>query len=70
MKKINGLMLSTLTAAFLVGCGGGGGSSSSTPTVTTTDITVERGAIWGATVTDATGKSAVQKVGEIGRAHV
>ena len=64
MKKINGLVLSTLTAAFLVGCGGGGGSSSSTPTVTTTDITVERGAIWGATVTDATGKSAVQKVGD------
>lgn len=43
MKKINGLVLSTLTAAFLVGCGGGGSSSTSstttetptTPTVTT-----------------------------------
>lgn len=37
MKKINGLVLSTLTAAFLVGCGGG--SSSETPTTTTTTAT-------------------------------
>ena len=29
MKKINGLVISALTAAFLVGCGGGGSSSSS-----------------------------------------
>ena len=28
MKKINSLVLSTITAAFLVGCGGGGGGSS------------------------------------------
>lgn len=30
MKKINGLVLSTLTAALLVGCGGGSGGTSST----------------------------------------
>lgn len=32
MNKINGLVLSALTAVFLVGCGGGGGSSSSSGT--------------------------------------
>ena len=66
MKKINGLVLSALTAAFLVGCGGGGGSSSktpTTPTVTPTDVTVERGAVYGATVTDAAGQVATQKTG-------
>ena len=73
MKKVNGLVLSTLTAAFLVGCGGGGGSSSSssgstsggttTPALTSTDVTVERGAVYGATVTDANGQVAVQKAG-------
>lgn len=64
MKRINGLVLSALTAAFLVGCGGGGGGSSSSPINTTTDITVERGPLWGATVTDATGKPAKQKVSD------
>jgi uncharacterized protein (TIGR02145 family) len=59
MKKINSLVLSTLTAAFLVGCGGGGGGSS-TP-ATSTDVTVERGAIWGAAVTDANGQVATQQ---------
>ncbi len=67
MRRINGLILSTVTAAILVGCGGGGGSSSSsgttTPTVTTTDVTVERGAVYGATVTDANGQVATQKTG-------
>ena len=40
----------------------GGGTSSTSNS--TTDITVERGAVWGATVTDATGKTATQKVGD------
>jgi hypothetical protein len=46
---------------------GGGTSSTSntiTPTVTTTDITVERGAIWGASVTDAKGTPATQKIAD------
>lgn len=38
MKKINSVVLSTLTAAFLVGCGGGGGSS--TDSASTTDTTI------------------------------
>ena len=51
-------MLSALTAAFLVGCGGGSSSGSSsssssgtnsggstTPALSATDITVERGAV-------------------------
>ena len=72
MKKINSVVLSTLTAAFLVGCGGGSSSSSSsgsstatteTPTVATADVTVERGAVYGSTVTDANGQIAVQKSG-------
>lgn len=55
MKKINSLVLSTLTAALLIGCGGGSSStnSSTTTTASATDVTVERGAIWGATVTDS-----------------
>ena len=76
MKKINGLVLSALTAAFLVGCGGGSSSGSSsssssgtnsggstTPALSATDITVERGAVYGATVTDANGQVATQKTG-------
>lgn len=73
MKKINGLVMSTLTAALLIGCGGGGGSSStasdtqsgssSSTTSTSTDVTVERGAVFGATVTDAAGQVATQKSG-------
>ena len=62
MNKINGLVLSALTAAFLVGCGGGSSSSDSSTassnssstssrnnysTVTTTDVTVERGTLLG-----------------------
>jgi len=31
MKKINSIVISTIAAAFLVGCGGGGGGGSSTP---------------------------------------
>lgn len=61
MKKINGLVLSTLTAALLIGCGGGGGSSDSptggTPS-TGTDITVERGPLYKSTVTDKNGQIA------------
>ena len=73
MKKINGLVISALTAAFLVGCGGGGSSSSSsgtgssgtiTPSLTSTDVTVERGAVYGATVTDANGQVATQIAGK------
>ena len=73
MKKVNGLVLSALTAAFLVGCGGGGSSSSSsgstsggttTPALTSTDVTVERGAVYGATVTDANGQVATQIAGK------
>ena len=52
MKKINGLVLSTLTAALLVGCGGGSSTSSSS-TSTTKSVTVERGAVVGATVKDS-----------------
>lgn len=72
MKKINSVVLSTLTAAFLVGCGGGGGSSPSgdsetptteTSTVTTSDVTVERGPVYGSTVTDNNGQVATQKEG-------
>lgn len=62
MKKLNGLVLSTLTAALLVGCGGGSSDSSTGGTTATpTDVTVERGAIWGATVTDANGQKAIQQ---------
>lgn len=68
MNRINGLVLSALTAAFLVGCGGGGSSSSSetstnttTPTVTTTEVTVERGSLLGATVKDANEQKATAK---------
>ena len=76
MKKINGLVLSALTAAFLVGCGGGSSSGSSsssssgtnsggstTPALSATDVTVERGAVYGSTVTDANGQVATQKTG-------
>ena len=39
MKKINSVVLSTLTAAFLVGCGGGSSSSSSSGSSTATTET-------------------------------
>jgi hypothetical protein len=61
MKKINGLVLSTLTAAFLVGCGGGSSDSSTggagTPS-TETNVTVERGPLYKSTVTDRNGQIA------------
>lgn len=70
MRKINSLFLSTITAMSLVGCGGGGGGSSSTSSGTTTtststatDVTVERGPVYKATVTDANGQVATQKSG-------
>lgn len=62
MRKVSSIVLSTLTAAILVGCGGG--SSSSSTETTGTDVTVERGAIFGATVTDANGQIAEQKDGQ------
>ena len=39
MKKINSLVLSTLIAALLIGCGGGGGSSAGTANSTATTTT-------------------------------
>ncbi len=48
-----------LAMATLSGCGGGGGSSSGSP-VETQGITVERGPVKGATVTDANNKIGVQ----------
>ena len=74
MKKINSVVLSTLTAAFLVGCGGGSSSSGTTSTETSTtetvtettastDVTVERGPVYGSTVTDSNGQIATQKEG-------
>ena len=74
MKKINSVVLSTLTAAFLVGCGGGSSSSGTTSTETSTtetvtettastDVTVERGPVYGSTVTDSKGQIATQKEG-------
>ena len=73
MKKINSVVLSALTAAFLVGCGGGS-SSNGTPTneevietpteiMASTDVTVERGPVYGSTVTDSNGQVATQKDG-------
>lgn len=49
------------STVILIGCGGG--SSSSTPATTATNVTVERGAIFGATVTDANGSVATSTVG-------
>lgn len=53
------------SAVIFAGCGGGGGdSSNATPSsVTPTDVTVERGAIFGATVTDANGIEATATAG-------
>ena len=53
------------SAVIFAGCGGGSGdSSSATPSsVTPTDVTVERGAIFGATVTDANGIEATATAG-------
>ena len=73
MKRINCLVLSSLTAAFLVGCGGGGGSSSSpttstaTPvtTSTVTPVTIERGPLLGATVKDANGTAPISINGNV-----
>lgn len=69
MKKLNSVVLSTLTAAILVGCGGGSSSStdtttdtSSSSTVGTTTVTAERGAIWGATVTDSSNPTQKAKI--------
>ena len=76
MKKLSVLALSFLTAGFLVGCGGGGSSSDGTSTnsgasgglsgesVTSTDVTVERGAVYNSVVTDANGQIAIQKDGQ------
>lgn len=52
MKKINGLVLSTLTAALLVGCGSSS-TSSDVDSGTTQSITVERGKVIGAKVVDS-----------------
>ena len=62
MKKVNRLVLSTLTAAFLVGCGGGSSSSTSTtdtstspttPTASSTTIPVTKGSLLMATAIDS-----------------
>ena len=62
MKKVNSLVLSTLTAAFLVGCGGGSSSSTSTtdtstspttPTASSTTIPVTKGSLLMATAIDS-----------------
>lgn len=52
------------SAAIFAGCGGGGGGSvTSTSVATPTDVTVERGAIFGAKVTDANGIEATATEG-------
>lgn len=52
------------SAAIFAGCGGGSSDSSSSSTsATPTSVTVERGAIFGATVTDANGSVATATVG-------
>lgn len=54
------------SAAIFAGCGGGGGggsSSASTSVATPTDVIVERGAIFGAKVTDAKGIEATATEG-------
>ena len=71
MKKINGLVISALTAAFLVGCGGGssggGTPAAGTPVTETpvtegvTNIAYDRGAVYGAKITDKNGKPAIDK---------
>jgi hypothetical protein len=55
------LTLTTIATLSFIGCGGGGGSSSPSGNdggTTTTNITVERGPVYEATVKDASGKTA------------
>ena len=55
---------SLLSLAVIALLGFSGCGSSDDATATTTDVTVERGPVYSATVTDATGKIAQQKAGE------
>ncbi|GGD43179.1 hypothetical protein GCM10012288_16840 [Malaciobacter pacificus] len=55
MKKINSLVLSTLAAAVLVGCGGGSSSSTSS-----TSVPVTKGPLIKATAVDQNGKQGTQ----------
>ena len=52
MNKLNSLVMSTLVASFLVGCGGGS-SSSSTGTTETTTVPVTKGPLLMATAVDS-----------------
>ena len=61
MKKINSLVLSTLTAVLLVGCGGG--SSSTSPTPSTTSVPVTKGPLLEAVAKDKAGKTGTQIAG-------
>jgi len=67
MRKMNFSLVALTTIGFgLIGCSGGGSSSqASVASVssgdTSTEVTVERGAVYDANVTDANGNRAVQK---------
>ena len=66
MKRINKIsIISSAVALLLIGCGGGGGSTNPSSS-TTYDVTVERGAVYEATVTDASGQTATQKANKNG----
>jgi hypothetical protein len=61
MKGISGILLSTITAAFLVGCGGGSGSSSTATTSTVTTATTSTGTFVDAPVKGLHYKTATQE---------
>ena len=66
MKKINSIVLSTLTAAFLVGCGGGGSDAGTPPsTASSTTIPVTKGPLLMATAVDSSSpaKTGTQIIG-------
>jgi len=66
MKRIITLTAMSIVGLMLIGCGGGGGDSSSTTapvSATATDVTVERGKVFDANVTDANGAIGVDKNG-------
>lgn len=58
MRKVSTLVLSSLTAAFLVGCGGG--SSTASPTASSTSVPVTKGTLINATAKDANGNIGTQ----------